>query len=279
MAKRVANKNMIKIIAATSMVVFSLGACFAGTYAWFNMMTTHNSAFDGFSIVGTSNIEILSCYAVRYDGTTGAIAINLTDGSQSIAMSEYDSIFTDRNVNTPLFLRMEIAGFESDKDLAITIPCSGAYKNNDNEIEPYLSNVVCAKLMYGLKEGGSIVVDDHTWSGDSVSNSDVIASYRGMHDNAADVEGTPFVVSGVKSSSLSLTLNAGDVFDPDFILSRTNSKGDDVDTVVVFIALDYYVTNSVNLVSQYIASYTGDHDLIFEGDIQTIAISNGGSAS
>ena len=270
----------VKIAAATSMVVFSLGAAFAGSMAWFNAVTAQGTGANGFSAYAGSNIDILSCYAVRYDGSHGAVAVDVSGGNQKIAMSEYDYIFTDRNVNTPLFLRMEIAGFDTTKNLSVSIPCSGSYKNESNQVEPYLSNVVCAKFLYGLKQGNNLVVDDSSWSGGTVTTQSVVDSYKGMVANAAQTTGTPYVVDSTKTKSLTITLNANDVFDTDFIVTRTNSKGEQVDAVVVYVGLDYYVTNNTNLVTSYIASYQGaTHSLLFNEDIQSISLSHEGGAS
>ena len=43
-------------------------------------------------------------------------------------MSEYDSIFKDKNVNTPLFLRIEIIDYIKTKNLTISVPSNGTYK-------------------------------------------------------------------------------------------------------------------------------------------------------
>ena len=261
------------------MTVFSLLTCFMGAYAWFNNVQHSNTQSDGFLIEGGSSLNILSCYAVRYDGQQGAIAIDVLNSQQGIVMSEYDSKFLDRNVNTPLFLRMELSNFETDQDLTITVPCNGAYKTADGKVNPYLSNVVCAKFMYGLKVNGNVTVDNKTWSGSSVSNGDVIASYQGMLAHGADDAGMPFVSNNSKTNSLTFNLSAASVFDEDFIITRTIG-GEEVDTVVVFLEFDYYVSGSVNLVQQYIDSYqSADHDHSFVSDIQSITLSNEGSAS
>lgn len=268
----IGNKNL-KIIAATSMTVFSLLTCFMGAYAWFNNAMNQETTSDGFSIEGGSALNIESAYAVRYDGNYGATATNLFK-NPTIAMSEYDYIFKDRNVNTPLFLRLELSGFIKTNNLSITIPCTHGYKvDGTNNIANYLSNVVSAKLLRGLTVGGVNSKDTYNWSGDTVRNNDVKASYDGMLATThAASSGTPFVVSSEeKNNSITLSMNASTAFADDYIITR-----DDVDRVVVFIGFDYHVTNNVNLVDDYIDSYNGAaHSLSFADDIGTIALSNG----
>ena len=287
-AQKSSSKTALKIVSATCMTIFSLLSTFMGTAAWFESVRVRDSQSNSFSIQGGSSIDILSCYAVRYDGTNEAIAFDVLHGNASIIMSEYDYIFTDRNVNTPLFLRMEIAGYDDTRDLTVTVPCTGAYMNSEeNTIYPYLSNVVCAKFLYGLKSGNTIAVDDNHWSAVSVTGSSVTASYKGMLAQAADFTGEPYVLSQGKRNSITLTLDADEVFDDDFIVQRTNAKGETVDAVVVFLALDYYVYvdneepgNSVNLVSDYIESYNGAlHSFSFQSDINSITLDNGGNES
>ncbi len=219
------SKKTTKILAATAVTLFSLVTVFVATIAWFAMNDNTNGNGLTVSVARGSDIKLLSCYAVRYDGNYGAIATDVSSGNEVITMSEYDYIFTDRNVNTPLFLRMEIANFATTDDLLVTIPCRGAYKN-DGKVEPYLSNVISAKFMRGLKVNGSVVVDNYTWTGNNVTSADVVSSYKGMLANAADSVGTPFVSNGSKQNTISLTLVASVVFDEDFIVTRKDENKD-----------------------------------------------------
>ena len=267
------NKTL-KLIGATAVTLFSLVTVFAATMAWFAMNDNTNGNGLSVSVARGSDIKLLSCYAVRYDGNYGAIATDISSGNEVITMSEYDYIFTDRNVNTPLFLRMEIANFASTDDLSVTIPCRGAYKNDD-KVEPYLSNVVSAKFLRGLKVNGNVVVDNYTWTGNNVTTAAVVASYKGMLANAADSVGTPFVSNGTKQNLISLTLPASVVFDEDFIVTRKDENNNDIDVAIVYVELDYHVTGTVNLVTEYLNSYNGsEHSLSFASDIEVVELIN-----
>ena len=263
-------KTNLKIAVATATCIFTLATAFTGTLTWFSMNQSVSATGMSVKVAKTSNINILSSYAVRYDGTYGAIAYDISGGNTSISMSEYDYVFTDRNVNTPLFIRLEIADFDTSNDLSVTIPCTGTYKTN-NKVDPYLSNVVGAKLLYGLGTNASLSPDTYVWSGNNVTTEAVVNSYQGMLSHARENASTPFVTNQGKNNSISLSLGHNDVFNNNFVMTR-NEKS----VVVVYIVLDYYVTNNVNLIDDYLGSYgEGEqHELSFTSDISTMAIEN-----
>lgn len=270
-----AKKNNLKIIGATAMCLFTLTGLFTGTLAWFASNSAVAATGMSVTVDPGSDLQILSCYAVRYDGNYGAIAYDITGGNESVTMSEYDYIFTDRNVNTPLFLRMEISNFDTDKNLAVNIPCSGSYMT-DEKIDPWLSNVVCAKFMRGIKVGDNVVPDTNTWTGTGQTTQAVVNSYKGMLANAADVTGTPFVNNGTKQNAITLTLSASSIFDSNYIFTKT-VNGQPVEYVVAYVVLDYYVNKNanINLVTSYLDSYHDtSHSLSFVSDIQKMTLRN-----
>ena len=127
--KKSGNKN-IKIIAATSMVIFSLFASFSAAFAWFSSVNTIDNSTTGFGVnYDESTITATSVYCVKYDGIDGGVATKVTEENYSLVMSEYDYIFQDKNVNTPLFLRIVIEGFNKAKDLTVVVPDDS---DNDN---------------------------------------------------------------------------------------------------------------------------------------------------
>ena len=268
-------KRNLKIVAATATCIFTLATAFTGTIAWFSTNLVAKTSGLSVTVKAGSTIKLLSCYAIRYDGNYGALATNVMNGGASIAMSEYDYIFTDRNVNTPMFLRMEIANFNTSNDLTVTIPCTGGFKV-DGKVEPNLSNVVSAKFMRGLKSGNTVSVDNNQWSGEEVSAPEVVASYRGMLENSSGVAGTPYVVGDSKQNSISLTMTAATAFDEDFIITRQDEGGNDIDVIVAYIAFDYHVVGNINLVSSYLDSYhMTNHSLTFASDVHNVTIDNG----
>lgn len=264
------NNKTLKLAAATGVTLFSLTTVFVATIAWFAMNTDVGGNGMSVTVAKGSDLSILHCYAVRYDGDKGAVAIDISSGNEQITMSEYDTIFTDRNVNTPLFLRIELFDFDPSDDITVTIPCTGSYKVG-NKIQPNLSNVVSAKFLFGLKNGNTVSADNYTWTGSEVSNPNVLASYQGMLARSKDFTGTPFVANQTKQNSISLTIDGDDIFNSTYIVER-----DDKEVVVVYIALDYHVSGGDNLITDYLDSYNGEtHELSFASDISSITLDNG----
>ena len=275
--KRIGNKNL-KIIAATAVTIFSLFAAATGAYAWFTAHldeATHTNQFGVYD--DNSEITTLSCYAIKYDGVYGAQAKKLISGqNHSVTMSEYDSIFIDKNVNTPLFFRIELTGFNTNKDLQVSIPCTGSYlAENASYIDNKLSNVVCAKFSYGLTVNGVDTVDNFNFTTDTINGGDAKTVYMGMRDHVRNTTGTPFVKSASeKDNEIQLTLSAGSLYQSSNIIQKV-VDGETVDVIVIYVVFDYYVTSSTNLVEEYIDSYDGtgiEYSTAFESDIGAITM-------
>lgn len=277
--KKLRKQKNLKLIAATGVTIFSLFAAVTGAFAWFTSINSARNNVGGFGVFhDDSQVTTLSCYAIKYDGIYGGRATNITDGSQNVKMSEYDYILRDKNINTPLFLRIEIGGFDSSKDLQVNIPCTGSYYvENQTYIANNLSNVVCAKFSYGLKLNGSLVPDTYTLSGDEVEGGDAKTVYEGMRDHASEISGTPFVRNApIKDSSIQLTLDHEDVYDPDYLIQRDYDEDGDLDDVaIIYVVFDYYDIGAINLVEDYVESYDGsglDYSLSFSADISIMTL-------
>lgn len=272
MALKGLSKRNLKIIAATSMTVFTLLVSFSAAYAWFGALKSSKNTSTPFGVsYDDSTIRAASVYCIKYDGVYGATATKLTESNYSLAMSEYDYIFQDRNINTPLFLRIVLEDFDKTKDLTVVIPSTGDYKTGSNlYINNYLSNVVCAKFSYGLQSGNNVIRDSYTLEGNTINGGDAQIIYEGMRDRAIGISGTPFVTNaatGAKNSTISVTIPRNTITDT-YI---SDNK------VVVYLEFDYYVENGVNLVDNYINSYSQpgvveEPDRIFESDIGLISL-------
>ena len=257
------------------MTIFSLFAAFMGTFAWFEAARSKTTGSDGFGVYAGSSLNIVSAYAVRYDGNLGATATSLLGQNvPDIAMSEYDYIFKDRNVNTPLFIRLEITGFDTNKDLKINIHCTGGLttvktKNGNNYTvrDNQLSNVVGAKFLTGLKVNGNTVKDNKNFA----VPSQIKDCYDGMLEMGRGNGSQTYVgaYEGGKRNDIEMTLASGVVFAPSMLIG---------DNAIVYLKLDYFVEGAVNLVDDYIHSYDGkpvEYSTAFLHDITSISLSNG----
>lgn len=277
---KIIGKKNLKIIAATAMTIFSLFAATLGAFAWFvGKIQDSKNAEDFIIYHDDSSITTLSCYAIKYDGVYGAMAKRLvTGGDNEFKMSEYDYILRDKNINTPLFLRVEITGFDTSKDLQIEIPCNGSYKvSGQNYINPALSNVVCSKFSYGLLVNNAVVPDNYVLTENEIVGGDVKTIYMGMRDRVSSIEGIPFVKSATqKDNFVQLYLDHTSLYQSSNISSRdVDGDGVNENIVVIYLVFDYYETGSVNLVEDYVNSYDGtglDYSLTFNSDIGLISL-------
>ena len=107
-------------------------------------------------------------------GIEPVAAVAVAAGGEAAAAdegkSEYDVIFTDKNVNTPLFFRVVAQGIPNTEGgyISVTIPCTTPnYSQSSNTItagdglnaQGVLSNVITCKLGCGLIENEQRVTD------------------------------------------------------------------------------------------------------------------------
>ena len=264
------DKKELKIVAATSLVIFTLLASLSATFSWFKAYTTVGYNAENFGVWSDSSaVTAKNVYFVKYDGVYGGMASKLTNENHSLVMSEYDYIFTDRNVNTPLFIRVELEGFDSTKNLTVEVPCLGDYKTGTNAyVNNWLSNVICVKFSYGLQSGSSVVKDTYTFEENTINGGVAKTVYEGMRDRAVSLPGTPFVTDateGTKDKIVSIQIPKNTI--PSSFV--TDGK------TIVYLEFDYYVTSDVNLVRSYITSYDTvieEPNRIFTSDIGTIIL-------
>lgn len=101
-------KKTSKIIAATSMVIFSLFTCFTGVYAWFNVATHQELENTGAQVVVDSNAIDFSYRLYKYnsDKKQG----EATDGSSTLDLNlnKFDNLIRSRNINNNNILRFDV---------------------------------------------------------------------------------------------------------------------------------------------------------------------------
>ena len=280
---------------------------FGFSRGWFSTSTTVNANGFSLEVEGDSMITTISTYAFRYDGMYGAICVDVQENSE-LTMSEYDIIFTDKNVNTPLFFRIVARGIPNTEggSITVTIPCTNPnYSESSNEVaiddgkiaQKILSNIVTCKVGCGLVIDGVRTVDNFVPVPTIDSrNEQNISIFTGVRDlmkkdvmAANNVESGKFindevfdgdgnVISATKTTtSISLTIDYDDYKDYLCAVTVDNETGKIVsydydaeteDCLVFYVELDY----EDNLVNLY-RSHSNDSGFVeFLNDFGTITI-------
>lgn len=120
------------------MVIFNLAICFAATFAWFTASKKLNGSEIGVQIDAQELHLEYELY--KFDEVAKQVA-----EVETFALNTYDSIITEKNVNTPLIIKTVLAGNifqnKSNTDVSINLTCSeAAYYTN------YLSNIIHFKF-------------------------------------------------------------------------------------------------------------------------------------
>jgi len=177
----------------TSSLVFIL-FCLTISLGWFSKNRDVQPSGIRIVVEKPNLITIKEYQVYKRDGIEDRavmIADNTTDESFKFEMTEYDTVFLDRNVNTPIVVRVVIENVEAENNvlpkMIAHVKCnSNAFKDNDGNMENYLSNIINVK-------GGPIndVVNYQLKNYDPVEDSDEI--YNGVIDAFKEDDGNTYV--------------------------------------------------------------------------------------
>ena len=141
--------------------------CLASTtVAWIALNRRLDSQNQAMTIQAVSDVTTISCYALRYDGTLGAICYKIGEGTDEVLdveMTEFDRIFRDRSVNTPLIYIVELGNVPDEENfqISVKVPCMEKYiRAGDStlnsfvyptdssvySIQNFISNVISVKI-------------------------------------------------------------------------------------------------------------------------------------
>lgn len=147
-------KFKLRVVSSTALLIFAIFGFLSvnGSLAWF--ASNKRVGLSGMQIQSVvEELRVGSCEIYYYDveEKTGAF---WADETQKAFMREYDSVFTDRNENTALVLKIPVQGpyVREGKTFTVTLDCTQALYQTDpntgaqtNKVSDYLSNVVQIK--------------------------------------------------------------------------------------------------------------------------------------
>lgn len=133
------------IMAAAELVVAALLLTMCVySYAWFSTNRTVSAGGMNISVQGYSGVTVDSFQVYKRDGSLDA-ARKVSDNLNpvSVEMTEYDTVFTDRNVNTPVIVRVLLTGVDGTQAVRVTLDCPSDHWKTENDIlSNYMSNLI-----------------------------------------------------------------------------------------------------------------------------------------
>ena len=285
------NKRLITALISTIIVCLSL---ITVSVAWITMNRRVNSENSKMTIQSVSNVTTISCFALQYDGICGAICHKIGPDAEhgevsSVTMTEFDKIFRDRNVNTPLIFVVEIGNVptESDDYISVKVPCTAKYilpetgvatncyvtGDEDYSIQQYISNVLSVKLACD----GNITSPTPTretriennvilFTTQLITFESVTGDQAGTLANASTADG---VTTYSKTDYVELKLGYSDY--ASFLFDATDYSGTSKH-LTLYIEFDYYD----ELMDIFIDHLNESNDnTAFEDDLGTIQIQTG----
>lgn len=172
-----------KLICALLLMALNLATAFVGVYAWF--VSGRRSDASGMRIQMYTHELDLSYRVYKYSDEVKGV-IEATDMPDAFTLLEYDSVFTDRNDNTPIIVDFSLTGaiLSENTPIQVISSCTAA-----NPTAKALSNIIELKfaLLNNVGADASAI-----WS-DAV----------GYFENAS---GNRFKVGNSKNTTVSYTI-------------------------------------------------------------------------
>ncbi len=266
--------------------VIALLACLilavAGTFAWKAMNKRLESANMKMTVQPVSDVTTISCYALRYDGTFGAVCFKIGEDAANgevlnVPMTEFDRIFRDRVVNTPLIYVLELGKVpnNSGSSISIKVPCtekfilpSGGsatnYYTDDGTgpryaIQDVISNIVSVKINCG----GDITDPTPTTNSRVENNVNIfntqLDAFKNITSGSRMAEFVSFstnngVTTYTKTESVQIRLTQSE-YSP-FLYDALDEDGETSKHLTLYIQFDY----DEALMDLYIAHMMNDLD-------------------
>ena len=292
---------MKKILATVISLAVIFACLLSATYAWITINRKVDSNTSRMTIQSVSSVTTVSCFALQYDGICGAICYKVGTDSEngevsSITMTEFDKIFRDRNVNTPVIFVLEIGNVpnETGDYISVKVPCEAKYilpqtgsatnnytvveSGSNYSIQEYISNVLSVKLACS----GNITMPTPTREERIENNIQIfttqLAAFQNVSGNQAgtlasfsSTEGN--VTAYSKEEFIELKLSQSTY--GSFLFDATDENGTSKH-LVLYLEFDY----DDALMDVFINHITeDDYNLVFVDDLGTIQILTGNEGS
>lgn len=281
----------------------ALVSCVSVSYAWFAMNSHVESTDMSLDIQEASAVTTVSAFVLKYDGVYGASCYSLMgDSTKEITMTEYDKIFKDRNVNTPLIYCVEIGNVitNSKSYIKLKIPCSEDYiklSNNTKQntyaaaynystnhftdknafmVQHYISNVLRIKLDAGDNSLIPTPAEDQHYD----NNELIFTSKHTDFNNLAEgSRNKTFCSIATNTASNTKDFSKEKLIELQMTYSEYSSKlydaynadGTTSKHLVLYILFDY----DTYLMESFIDSTKEEENIYFFNDLSLISIENG----
>jgi len=260
--KTIGFANLLFIVIILSVALTSV------TYAWLTMNKKVDSDGLVFQIDDSQGIGVQSFDIYKRNGKTGAQRVT----GKNVDMTEYDTIFTDRNVDTPVIMRIVLGNFPKDDttgmyikpDIEISASCGDFWRGDDDWSDGSWTDTGYAsgKLTKSLSNLATLVFSAGNKTLDEADVDDAVTIYEGavaLMDGSEDAKGFAKVAyspdegySNVKKvRTISQTILSSDY-------NLTDVDQDGLPEVVMYCEITYNPSN--------IAAYMEQNPLIIEDE-------------
>jgi len=242
-AKEIRRKIIINMLSSV-VIIATLAGC---SFAWVGMNKQFYSNGLEMQVKTKTGVIISNCQVYKRDGMSGAI--NVTE-EEHLELTEYDTVFPDKNVDTPIILRVELSQIpSSNPTLAFDLTCSGTWTTDgtaSGKLAKHLSNIV--EIRFGFCHE----VDDLFDPNDTSKNATQIfdTAYAELQENFSGLRFAKVSKSGSTYTNVEKT----NVISSDEISGYESNDG----KLVIYVAICY--------AEDLVAAYLNQNDFAEGGD-------------
>lgn len=201
-------------------LLLALAMYFASSFGWFAQSTQADAQDLGSHLTEDTGAEIREFHVYKRDGLThGAAEVsNSIPGDplyyQQVSLTEYDTVFTDRNVDTPMIFKVIIDHVNTNfAGLTVTVTCpenTTNYLDEDNNLGNFLSNICAIRCGYGTAELNAETDPDEIYSGAVAllenSQPGSFASVNAQYQNTGKVNELTFTLGQYTAQNDTITV-------------------------------------------------------------------------